>query len=171
MRLNHDVPPKLEDIINKALEKDREPTLSARLRDANRPATAEARYRNGTSHSCEFRHGGGRTGKRLSGCPTAVASIRFLPCACSISVIERREGRRSSCRGQETLEGSGSRRRSTCRGCNRGSVLLPLAPDHNPSDARRTPSSSPSSPTPPAIRSSTVRCDRGCRRNWSSRRF
>ena len=108
--------------------------LSGRLGDASRPAAAEAGYGDGTSHSCEFRHGGGRTGKRLSGRPTAVASIRFLPCACSISVIERREGRRSSRRGQETLEGSGSRRRDTCRCCNRGSVLLPLTPDHAPPD-------------------------------------
>ena len=53
--------------------------LPARIRHAGRPATAEAGHRDGTSHSCEFRHGGGGTGKRLSGRPTAVASIRFLP--------------------------------------------------------------------------------------------
>src|ERR1035441_7048829 len=66
-------------------------TLPARSRHANRFAAAEARYGYGTSPGCEFRHGGGRTGKRLSGCrATAVASIRLLPCACSVSVIERR---------------------------------------------------------------------------------
>jgi hypothetical protein len=46
------------------------------------------------------------TGKRLSGLPTAVASVRFLSCACSISVIERREGHRTFRRGQETREKS-----------------------------------------------------------------
>ena len=89
IRFNRDIPPKLEDIINKALEKDRNLALPGRGGNASRPATAEARYRDGTSQSSEFGHGGGRTGKRLSGRPTAVANIRFLPCACSISVIER----------------------------------------------------------------------------------
>jgi hypothetical protein len=42
VRLNQDVPPKLEDIINKALEKDR--NLSARSRHANGFATAEEGY-------------------------------------------------------------------------------------------------------------------------------
>ena len=61
--------------------------LSGRGGNASRPATAEARYRDGTSQSCEFRHSGGRTGKQLSGRPTAVASIWFLACASSICII------------------------------------------------------------------------------------
>src|ERR1039458_8630048 len=56
------------------------------------------------------------------------------PCACSTYVIERGEGCRSSSRGQETLEVSGSRRRATCRSCNRGNVLFPLTPDSAPPD-------------------------------------
>jgi serine/threonine protein kinase len=39
------------------------------LRHAFRVATAEARYRDGTSQSGEFGQAGGRTGKRLSGLP------------------------------------------------------------------------------------------------------
>ena len=50
-----------------------------------------------TSRSRECRDGVGGAGKRLSGRPTAVTSIGFL-CGCAISVIERREGRRNSCR-------------------------------------------------------------------------
>ncbi len=92
VRLNHDVPPKLEDIINKAPQS----ALSARLGDAIGSATPEAGYRDGTSQSCEFRHGGGGTGKRFRsyathGRPTAVTSIRFVPGDCFLSVIERCE--------------------------------------------------------------------------------
>ena len=137
VRLNHDVPLKLERP---------RASLSARLRHAFRVAAPEARYRDGTSHSCEFRYGGGDTGKCLRscaaqsyaahGCPTVVANIRFLACACSIVVIERSESGRSSCSGQETLGDPCSRRRRTCRGCNRGSVLLPFAPEHTPPDRK-----------------------------------
>ena len=64
--------------------------------------------------------------KRLSGCsPAAITCIRFAPCACSIFVVERGKGGRNS-RGQEALDGSGSRSRDTCRCCHRGNVLLPI---------------------------------------------
>ena len=83
IRFNRDIPPKLEDIINRALEKDRESAVPARLRHAFRLATAEAGFRDGASHLCEFRHGSGGAGERRAGCPTAFAALWVLPRACA----------------------------------------------------------------------------------------
>ncbi len=58
VRLNHDVPPDLERIIRN-LRYQHAADMQTEF------AAAEAGYRDRTSHSCEFRHGGCRTGKRL----------------------------------------------------------------------------------------------------------
>ena len=79
VRLNPDLPPKLEDIINGSGERPR-PAIPARLRHARRIATPEAGYGIGAVGSLEFGHGGCGAGKRLSGHPTAVL-IPFFPCA------------------------------------------------------------------------------------------
>jgi serine/threonine protein kinase len=63
-------------------------SLPERSGHAFRVATAEEGYRNGASHGCEFRHGAYGSGVRLSRRSTAIASIRFLACAGSISVIK-----------------------------------------------------------------------------------
>ena len=162
IRLNPDLPTELERIINKALEKDRDlryqhaGDMRADLKRLKRETET------GRAMSSEFRHGGGRTGKRPSDCsPTTVACIRFLPCAGSISVIERGESGRSSRRGHETLEGSDSRPPSylpwlQLRVRSTSVHVRRHRRRRRPRSPGKTRSSSPTSPTPPATRSSTV---------------
>ena len=80
VRLNLDLPPKLEEIINKCAGEGSQPALPACGRHTNGFATSEAGYGNGTSHLCHVWHGCGRTRKRFRSCaiqarPTSIACI------------------------------------------------------------------------------------------------
>ena len=108
IRFNRDIPPKLEDIINQALEKDRNlryqhaADMRADLQRLKRDTET------GRAQSREFRHGGVGTGKRRSGSATAVASIQFLPALAPSPSSSAVQVGRGSRRRQEALEGSGS---------------------------------------------------------------
>ena len=83
VRLNHDVPPELEDIINRALEKDR----NLRYQNAADMRSELQRLKRDTETGRAIAASSGtvavaqESGENLRspGRPTAVASIRFLP--------------------------------------------------------------------------------------------
>ncbi len=123
LRLNPDLPPKLEDIINRALEKDRELRYQHASEIRSELLRLKRDTETGRGRRGDFRQGADRAGKRRAGHPTAVAGIRFPLCACSISIIERREGRQPSRRGQKTQESPCYRRSRTGSTGRRGSVV------------------------------------------------
>ena len=92
VRLNPDISPKLEDIINRALEKDRNLRylhangLRAELQRLKRDSDDR------TNGSGRLRLNGGSTGYRLStGRPPSVTSVWFFPCVNLSCVIEHRK--------------------------------------------------------------------------------
>ena len=132
MRLNPDLPPRLEDIINSALEKDRELALPARLRHASRTATVEAGHGDKAGGGPPVR-GQYRWHRKaaLKWQPSSHTSIGFSSCWLLHSVIDCGEGRRSSRSGwQEALEDSGSGRRVRCRCPDCGGLYLRSRPSH-----------------------------------------
>jgi len=131
VRLNPDVPAELEHIINRALEKDRElryqhaSDMRSELQRLKRDAETGRAIAASSGTVTVAQESSSQVAQPPS--PPSGSS----PCAYSISVSER-GGDRCCCRAQEALESSCSRSRSTCSGCNRGSVLLALAPDRDP---------------------------------------
>jgi len=95
IRFNRDIQPKLEDIINRALEKDRNlryqsaADMRSELQRLKRDTETRARAASSGAVVVAQESGFGRS-YATHGRPTAVASIRFLSCTCSI-VIERSE--------------------------------------------------------------------------------
>ena len=133
IRFNRDIPPDLERIINKALEKDR----NLRYQHASETRTDLQRLKRDTETGRARAASSGtvavaqESGSQVSQpqSPASGSSPALAPSPSS-SAVKLAEAPR---RGQETLESSGSRR-DTCRGCNRGNVLLPHAPGHAPPD-------------------------------------
>ena len=126
VRLNHDVPPKLEDVINKALEKDR----NLRYQHASDMRSDLQRLKRdtetGEARSCEFGYSRCGAGGWL-GCRCAVSTTGFGCCRCVIFILpcqDRRNSRRSA---SEVMESTYSRCcRARCPTDCRG-ALLPVA--------------------------------------------
>ena len=91
IRFNRDIPPKLEDIINQGAGERPQPSLSARFRDADGTATAEAGHGDRAHAIGQFGTSGKPTGKRDAGCHNAGNSaIGFRTCCDHIGFNRRR---------------------------------------------------------------------------------
>ena len=188
VRLNPDIPAKLEEVINRALEKNRDlryqhaSDMRAELRRLKRDTDSSSRIlpteptasRAALQLPLARRR---RSSFELERARSDELKFRFRlrlepsphhRCAAGNDRALRASNcERSSRENGATVEGRGNRRRASRRS-NRGRrVLLPAS--QLPSSPKKIPSSSPNSQTPPATRSSTARYAKAWPRNSPSR--
>ena len=136
VRLNPDLPPKLEDIVNRALEKDRE----LRYQDASEMRSELMRVKRDmeSGRSASVSSGSAAVaqegGSHVTPQPSLSQSSPVPGVPSSSTGVKVAEVSRNE---RETLEDSDSCCRDSCR-CHWGMALFPFAPDGDTPSPRRT---------------------------------